>query len=197
LAALVATESAFTLAWLARRELSTVGETPDDNTSGLLALVRTADLVADGTQARDVWLVATAAATSGSCGSATFLRRRRELREAWVVEIDALGTGEVVGSPHPSRFPYPGSPTALLRAITRAAHASGDPLTVRRIARPHSDARAALHLRTGAVTLTGGLRPPRGDAGPDPANAERAARIVDALARTLDETTPDPSGPAP
>jgi hypothetical protein len=56
-------------------------------------------------------------------------------------------------------------------------------MSVRRLRRPHSDARAALRMRTPAITLTAGLRPPDLEAAPDVANAERAARVVDGLAR--------------
>ncbi len=194
-AVLVATESVVTIAWLARLELGTLTGTPDDNTSGLLALVRLADLVADGSQLRDVWLVATSGATSGNYGITTFLRRHHELKVAWIIEFDALGTGEVIAAPQPSRFPRPGTSNALVKAVSSAARSSGDPLTVRRVPRSHSDARAALRLRASAITLTEGLRPARGGAGPDPANAERAARIVDTLARSADGATAarDPS----
>jgi hypothetical protein len=69
-------------------------------------------------------------------------------------------------------------------AIAAAAKTSGDPLNVRRVRRPHSDARAALRLRTPAIALTGGLRPPAADThGPDTANAERVARVIDRLVR--------------
>jgi hypothetical protein len=190
-AAIVAAESVFTLAWLARQELETVTDTPDDNTSGLVALVRVAELIVDGPPVRDVWLVATTAGTTASCGARTFLKTHRDLRRAWVVEIDALGAGEVVASPHASRFPFPGTPVALTRAITAAAQQLGDPLSVRKVGRSHSDANAALRLRMGAIALTGGLHPPRGGIGPDPANAERAARIVDTLARSQDVAAPE------
>lgn len=179
----VAGEAIVTLTWLARHELRTPHQLPDDNTSGLLALLRVAELVADPQPARDVWIVATGAGTSGGHGLSAFLRRRPALRQAWVVEIDALGAGEVVASPFPPRFPRPGTPSMLIRAIVEAARETGDPLSVRRVRRPHSDARAALRMRTGAIALTAGLRPPAGEQGPDPANAERAARVVDRLAR--------------
>jgi hypothetical protein len=188
-AALVAAEAAITMAMLARRELATQTDPPDDNTSGLLALVRLAELVSDGSQSRDMWIVATAGGTSGSYGLKSFLRQHRELRKAWIVEIDALGTGEVVASPFPARFPYPGTPPQLVRAVVAAARYTGDPLTVRRIRRPHSDARAGLRARAPAIALTGGLRPPAAGEGPDAANAERAARVVDSLAR-LDDAEP-------
>ena len=89
-AAVVAAESVFTLAWLARGELAKV-TTPDDSTSGLLALLRLAELVTDAPHSRDVWLVATTGGTSGSHGARTFLKRRHDLRTSWVVEVDALG----------------------------------------------------------------------------------------------------------
>jgi hypothetical protein len=182
--ALVAAESVLTLAWLAHRELTTPTEVPDDNTSGLLSLLRVAQLVAEHAPVHDVWLAATGAGTSGSYGLTALLRRRRELREAWVVEIDALGSGEVVASPFAPRFPHPGTPQQLVRAVATAAKESGDPLTVRRLRRPHSDARAALRMRTPAIALTGGLRQPAAEShGPDPANAERAARVIDRLVR--------------
>jgi hypothetical protein len=114
----------------------------------------------------------------------SLLRKHRDLRDAWVIEIDALGVGQVVCAPRPPQFPYAGTPTALVRAIVTAARRTGDPLTVKRLSRPSSDAGAALRRRVPAVVLTGGLKPPAGvREGPDPANAERAARIVDDLAR--------------
>jgi hypothetical protein len=179
----VAGEAIITLTWLARHELRTPHQLPDDNTSGLLALLRVAELVADATPTRDVWIVATGAGTSGGHGLSSFLRRHPDLRQAWVVEIDALGAGEVVASPLPPRFPRPGTPSTLVRAIVAAARESGDPLSVRSVRRPHSDARAALRMRTAAIALTAGLRPAAGEVGPDAANAERAARVVDQLAR--------------
>ena len=96
-----------------------------------------------------------------------------------------------MASPHRPRFPYPGTPAALTKAITAAAKKLGDPLPVRTVVRPHSDARAALRVRTPAIALTGGLRPARGRGGPDPANAERVARVVDMLARSPDVATPE------
>ena len=183
-AGLVAAEAVITLTWLARRELALPTGPPDDNTSGLLALVRVAELACERPPARTVWIVATGAGTSGSYGFTSFLRGRPDLRRAWVVEIDALGAGEVVASPFTSRFPHPGTPTLLVRALESAARDTGDPLSVRRVRRPHSDARAALRLRVPAIALTGGLRPPAGESGPDAANAERAARVVDRLARS-------------
>jgi hypothetical protein len=181
---LVSAEAVMTLAVLAARELRRPSDVPDDNTSGLLALVRVAALIADGPLAHDVWVVATAAGTTGSYGIDAFLRTRRELRDAWVIEIDALGTGEMVAAPCAPRFPRPGTPPDLVRAIVAAAREAGDPLVVRRVRRPHSDARTALRRRIPAITLTGGMRPPAGTVGPDAANAERAARIIDVLART-------------
>jgi hypothetical protein len=185
-AAIVAAESVATLGWLAAGELATQKEPPDDNTSGILGILRTAELVCDGQPLRDVWIVATGAGTSGSFGMTTFLRSHRELRKAWVIDVDALGTGEVVAAPYGARFPFPGTPAALVRAMVAAARESGDPLTVRRLYRPHSDAKAALGQRTGAITLTGGFPPTSGAKGPDPANAERAARVIDRLARRPD-----------
>jgi hypothetical protein len=181
---LIATESVVTMGWLAKRELATPTEVPDDNTSGLLALVRVAELVADGSLEHDVWIVATAAGTVGSYGVNAFLRQHPALRDAWLVEIDALGTGEMVASPCPPRFPNPGTPSPLVRAFVAAAREIGDPLAVRRMRRPHSDARAALRLRVPAIALTAGLHAPAGGPGPDAANAERAARIVDSFARS-------------
>jgi hypothetical protein len=143
-AALVAAEAVLTLFALARRELTTPGEPPDDNTSGVLALIRAAELVGEAQPLRDVWIVGSSAGTAGSFGMSSFLRARPALRNAWVVEIDALGTGELVASPFSSRFPYPGTPAALIRAVVAAARESGDPLQVRRVRRAHSDARAAL-----------------------------------------------------
>lgn len=186
--AVVAGEAVVALVVLARRELATPKQAPDDNTSGVLALIRAAELAADAQPLRDVWFVATAAGTAGSFGVSAFLRARPQLRRAWLIEIDALGAGEVIAAPFASRFPFPGTPAALIRAVSAAARESGDPLTVRRVKRPHSDARAALRRRTGALVLTGGLRPPAGGAGPDPANAERAARVVDRLAHLPDRT---------
>lgn len=187
-AAVVAAESVVTMARLAQRELRTPIDPPDDNTSGVLALIRAAEMLMDDHEQplRDIWLVGTGGGTSGSYGLTALLRSRRELRRAWVVELDALGTGEVVASPIGARFPHPGTPRALLRAIGNAAALAGDPMTVRRIWRPHSDAKAALRMRTGAIVLTGGLRPAHDDsgtsAGPDLANAERVARLVTHLA---------------
>jgi hypothetical protein len=186
-AALVAAESVATLAWLSGREIATPKQPPDDNTSGVLALIRAAERASDAQTLHDVWFVGTGAGTSGSYGMTSFLRAHRELNDAWVVEIDALGGGEVVAAPFPSRFPYPGTPAALTRAVSAAARESGDPMMVRRVYRPHSDARAALRRRVGAIVLTGGIRPPSGALGPDPANAERAARVVDRIARTANQ----------
>jgi len=181
--ALVAVEALVTLTWLARRELALIGEMPDDNTSGLLALTRAAALVCQTPPVHDVWIVSTGAGTSGGHGVSAFLRSHGELRDAWVVDLDALGSGEVVASPLPARFPRPGTPPMLVRAVMAAAQATGDPLSVRRLRRAHSDARVALRARRGAITLTAGLRPPEPEAGPDAANAERVARVVDQLAR--------------
>jgi hypothetical protein len=181
---LVSAEAIVTMAVLAMRELRRPDDVTDDNTSGLIALVRAAALVADGSPTHDVWLVATAAGTTGNHGIDAFLRVRPELRDAWVIDIDALGTGEMVAAPSAPRFPRPGTPTPLVRSIVAAAREAGDPLAVRRIPRPHSDARAALRRRIGAIALTAGMRPPAGTTGPDAANAERAARIIDALARS-------------
>jgi len=182
--ALVAAEAVLTLAWLARRELTTPSEVPDDNTSGIIALLRVAELVAEEPPLHDVWIAATGAGTSGSYGLVALLRRRRELRDAWVVEVDALGSGEMVASPFTAHLSHPGTPDQLVQAIAAAAKASGDPLNVRRVRRPHSDARAALRLRTPAIALTAGLRQLAFDgSGPDPANAERAARVIDRLVR--------------
>ena len=183
LAAFVAAEAVATLAWLARRELAAPSKQPDDNTSGLLAITRLAELLVASDPAHSVWLVATGASTPGSFGMAAFLRRHKELRDAWIVDVDALGTGEVVASPIPARLPYPGTPQGMNRAIAAAARATGDPLSIRRVRVSHSDARAALRRRRPAIALTGGLRPPAGGSGPDPGNAERIARVVDRLAR--------------
>src|SRR5439155_16484424 len=101
----------------------------DDNTSGLMALARIADLTATTQPVCDVWLVASGAGTAGGCGISSFLRTRRDLRHAWVVEVDALGSGEVVASPVPPRFPHPGTPSVLVRALVAAAQSSGDPLS--------------------------------------------------------------------
>lgn len=184
----IAVEALVTLAWLARRELQTTSEMPDDNTSGLLALLSAAQLAARDRPLRDVWIVGSGAGTAGGQGLTTFLRAHRELRKAWVVEIDALGAGEVVAAPWPARVPRPGTPSSLVRAVEVAARASGDPLGVRRVRRSHSDARAALRMRVAAITLTAGLRPPAGDPGPDAANAERAALVIDRLARAAAQT---------
>ncbi|MEX0874963.1 MAG: hypothetical protein WD646_06745 [Actinomycetota bacterium] len=183
LAAAIAAEAIGTLIWLARRELAIPSDQPDDNTSGLLALVRLADLLSASKPVHSVWIVAAGAGTPGSFGITAFLRSRPDLNNAWVVDIDALGTGEVIASSIHARFPHPGTPPALARAVALAARASGDPLSTRQVRRPHSGARAALRMRRSAIALTGGLRPPAGARGPDPANAERAARVVDRLAR--------------
>ncbi len=182
--AVVAAEAVISLVWLGRRELSTPKDVPDDNTSGLLSLERAAQLIGDMMPERDVWLAATGGGTSGSYGFAAILRRHPQLRKSWVVEIDALGAGEVVATPFAPRLLHSGTPEHLVHAVALAARETGDPLQVRRVRRPHSDARAALRLRTAAIALTAGLRPPAAPShGPDPANAERAARIVDRLAR--------------
>lgn len=182
-AALIAAESVLTLAWLTRFELKTPREVPDDNTSGLLALARVAELI-DGSQLRDTWLVATTAGTAGGYGLIGFFKMHPALKKAWVVEIDALGSGEVVASPFSARFPHPGTPSALTKALVGAAREAGDPLAVRRTQMRHSDARVALRRRVGAISLTAGLVQPAGvvPEGPDPANAERAARVVAGLA---------------
>jgi hypothetical protein len=181
--ALVALEALTTLVWLARRELTVIRDMPDDNTSGLLALTSVATLVCEHRPVRDVLIVGSGACISGGHGMTAFLVRHPDARDAWVVEIDALGAGEVVASPFPARFPRPGTPSQLVRAVVAASRATGDPINVRRIAHAHSDARAALRSRTSAITLTAGLRPPAAEPAPDVANAERAARIVDGLAR--------------
>jgi hypothetical protein len=181
-AGVVAAEAVITLVWLSRHELKTPREIPDDNTSGLISLVRVAELL-DGTPLRNVWLVATAAGTAGSYGLRRFLKSRPQLRNAWVVEIDALGAGELVASPLAPRFPHPGTPPTLSRAIEAASRESGDPISVRRVRRAHSDARAALRRRIAAITLTAGIGHPEPSAGPDTANAERAARVVEGIAR--------------
>jgi hypothetical protein len=183
LAGAIAAEGVLTLAWLARRELAKPHTPPDDNTSGLMALARVADLASATRPVADMWLVASGAGTAGGRGISAFLRSHPDLRSAWVIEIDALGSGEVVASPVPPRFPHPGTPAALVRALVAAAQSSGDPLSIRRVRRPHSDARAALRYRTPAITLTAGILHPAREPGPDPANAARAARIVLELAR--------------
>jgi hypothetical protein len=182
---IVAVEALVTIVWLARRELTVIGTMPDDNTSGLLTLVSVATMASAQRPLRDVWLVGSGAGTSGGQGLTAFLRANTEARQAWVVEIDALGAGEVVASPSPARFPRPGTPPPLIRAVVAAARQTGDPLTVRRVRRPHSDARAALRLRTSAIALTGGLHPPAAQSVPDAGNVERAARVVDTLARSI------------
>ena len=181
--AIVAVESLVTLTWLARRELARTNEMPDDNTSGLLALISLATLLAEHRPLREVWIVGSGAGTSGGHGVIALLRRYPQLRKGWLIEIDALGAGEVVASPFPARFPGPGTPSPLIRALVGASRETGDLLNVRSIRRSHSDARAALRLRTSAITLTGGVRHPAGERVPDAANAERAARVVDRLVR--------------
>jgi hypothetical protein len=178
----VAAEAIITLTILARRELRVPTSAGDDNTSGLMALIRIAELCNEVPASSDVWVVATGAGTAGGLGMRSFVREHPELRPAWIVEIDALGSGEVVASPIPPLFPNPGTPAALVRSIVAAAHASGDSLSVRRIRRPHSDARAALRQRVGAITLTAGILHPARQRGPDPANAARAARMTHELA---------------
>jgi hypothetical protein len=186
--AIIAIEALVTLVWLARRELTVIRELPDDNTSGLLALSSVAALVCDHQPTRGVWILGSGASISGGHGMTAFLARNPQSRNAWVVEIDALGAGEVVASPLPARFPRPGTPSQLVRAVVAASRATGDPINVRRIRRAHSDARTALRSRTAAITLTAGLRPPAAEPAPDVANAERAARIVDSLARSATES---------
>jgi hypothetical protein len=178
----VAAEAIVTLALLATRELRLPASAGDDNTSGLMALVRTAELCIQAPAAADVWIVATGAATVGGFGVSSFIKEHAGLRTSWIVEIDALGSGEVIASPTPPLLPNPGTPAALVRSIVAAAHASGDPLSVRRIRRPHSDARVALRHRVGAITLTAGILHPARQRGPDPANAARAARMIHELA---------------
>lgn len=180
----VAAEALITIVWLARKELTLVSTMPDDNTSGLLALTSVARLGRDDRPDHDLWIVGSGAGTSGAHGLTEFLSRFSDARRAWVVEIDALGAGEVVASPFPARFPRPGTPPPLVRAIVAAARETGEPISVRRVRRPHSDAQAALRRRTAAIALTGGLHPPAGEKVPDEANAERAARVVDRLARS-------------
>lgn len=177
----VAIEAIATLAWLARGELRRHHTPADDNTSGLIALVELATLARAARPVRDLWIVATGAATSGGAGITAFLRQHPGLHRAWIVEVDALGSGEVVASPIPSRFPAPGTPSQLVRGIASAAQATGDPIEVRRVRRPHSDARTALRQRALAITLTAGIRHPARE-GPDAANAARVARVVYALA---------------
>lgn len=182
LAGPVAAEAVITLAVLARRELRMPASAGDDNTSGLMALVRTAELCVQAPTPADVWIVATGAGTVGGLGVRAFLRAHPDLNESWIVEIDALGSGEVVASPTPALFPNPGTPPALVRSMLAASRSSGDPLSVRRIRRPHSDARAALRQRVAAITLTAGVLHPALQRGPDQANAARAARMTHELA---------------
>ncbi|MGH2758157.1 MAG: hypothetical protein ACRDKJ_01190 [Actinomycetota bacterium] len=182
--AIVAVEAIAMLVWLARRELARTTGAPDDNTSGVFALLSVAQLGTDQRPVHDVWLVATGAGTSGGHGLTAFLRRHPQARQGWVVEIDALGAGEVIAAPFAANFPRPGTPPPLVRAIVTAARMSGDPLNVRQVRRAHSDARAALRMRTAAIALTGGLHPPSEQSVPDAGNVERAARIVDRLARS-------------
>jgi hypothetical protein len=93
----------------------------------------------------------------------------------------------MVASPFSAHLSHPATPAKLVAAIAAAAKASGDPLSVRRVRRPHSDARAALRQKTAAIALTAGLRPPAANgSGPDVANAERAARVIDRLVRVED-----------
>jgi hypothetical protein len=184
---LIAAEAILTLGWLARRELSRYAATPDDNTSGLMALERVAELALHAGVRSDLWVVATGAATSGGWGMTTFLRDHADVRSGWVIDIDALGSGEVVAAPMPSRFPHPGTPSSLMRAIVAAARATGDPMAVRRVRRPHSDARTALRSRVAAITLTAGILHPARERGPDAANAARAARVAHELAVLPDE----------
>jgi hypothetical protein len=184
--AIVAVEALATLVGLARRELVRLPATDDDNTSGLLALLSVAQLGTDERPVHDLWLVATGAGTSGGHGLTAFLRRYGAAREGWVIEIDALGAGEVVASPFAANFPRPGTPPPLVRAVVTAARMTGDPLNVRRVRRAHSGARAALRMRTAAIALTGGIHPPAEQNVPDAGNVQRAARIVDRLARTDD-----------
>lgn len=181
-AGLAAVEAILTLGWLARGELTRHTAAPDDNTSGLLALLHLAELADRSPPARDLWIVATGAATSGGRGIMALLARHPELARAWLVEIDAVGSGEVVASPTPPRFPTPGTPSGLVRGIVTAARATGDPLDVRRVPRSHSDARAAQRRRVAGITLTAGIPHPARE-GPDVANAARAARVAYELAR--------------
>lgn len=191
-AVLLALEPAFTITWLARQEL-TGNPDPDDNTSGLAALTRTAEQLAAERPVRDVWLVGTGAATSGNWGVAAFLRAHPEVaRVAWVLELDSLGTAEIVVCPARQRLPRASTPPVLVRAVAGAAIDTGDPIDIRRVRRPHSDADAAFARRTPALALTAGLGPVPGlpqdeylsSEGFDVANVERAARIIDRLART-------------
>jgi len=184
--ALLALEPAATLAWIANLELvSTEGLTRDDNASGLAALVRVGALVREDEPARDIWLVATGAGTAGSRGMSAYLRAHRDVaRTAWVIEIDALGAAALVLVPGRRRFPRAVTPPAVVRAVAGAAIDSGDLIDVRRVPRPHSDANRATAKRVAAVTITGGTNT-LGPEEPDAANTERAARIIDRLARTV------------
>lgn len=184
--ALLALEPAATLIWLAHQELvATEGLEPDDNASGLAALVRIGDLLGDERPSRHVWLVATGSGTAGSGGLRALFRMHRDIAKlAWVIEVDALGSAELVVTPGRRRFPRMTTPPAVLRAIAGAAIDSGDLIDIRRVPRPHSDANAATGLGVPALTLTGGQNALGPAPNPDAANAERAARIVDRLART-------------
>lgn len=187
LLALLAIEPAATLAWIAHRELvSTEGLTRDDNASGLATLVRIAELMIDERPRRTVWIVATGAATVGGAGMRRFLRTHRDLaRSAWVIELDALGASELVLTAGRRRFPRAATPPPVLRAVVGAAIDTGDLIDVRRVIRPHSDADAATASGVAALTLTGGPNTLGAPDAPDAANTERAARIVDQVARTL------------
>lgn len=191
-AVFLALEPAFTIAWLARQEL-TASPDPEDNASGLAALVRTAEELADDPPARDVWLVGTGAATSGNWGVTAFLRAHPEVaRVAWLLELDSLGTAEIVACPARQRVPRATAPGALVRAVAGAAIDTGDPIDIRRVRRPHGDADTAFARRVPALALTAGVGPVPGmpqdefvsEEGFDVANVERAARIIDRLART-------------
>lgn len=189
---LLALEPAFTIAWLARQEL-TGSPDPEDNASGLAALTRTAERLAAEGPVRDVWLVGTGAATSGNWGITAFLRAHPDVaRVAWLLELDSLGTAEIVACPARQRVPRVTTPQALVRAVAGAAIDTGDPIDIRRVRRPHSDADIAFARRVPALALTAGLGPVPGlpqdeygsSEGFDVANVERATRIVDRLART-------------
>jgi hypothetical protein len=122
---------------------------------------------------------------SGGAGMSAFLATHRgTAKRAWIVELDALGDGELVLSPARRRVPSSSTPAACVRAVAGAAIDSGDVIDVRRRRRPHSDAAVAFRRGTAALTITAGLRASAASEHGEGANAERAARIVARLART-------------
>ncbi|HVE90887.1 MAG TPA: hypothetical protein VNE62_01100 [Actinomycetota bacterium] len=177
--ALFATLALASIAQLSAREGSR--KSAGGGSEALVALLRLAALAAKRPPSRDLWLLATGAATSGSAGMSDFLVRHRDLaRTAWVLELDGIGSGELVAVPASTRFPRRRAHPAFVRALAGAAMDCGDPLDLETRGRTHGDARTALAAGLPAATLTS--RP--GDAR-DTDAVQRAARIAHVLSRTI------------